>query len=258
MVHSSQSVLQIWLVNGWVSPKNLSSNCSRWLVTRNHQSSLSMRLIPSAEVEVKERTTLQEELKPSSSFKCKVLEMIWTVFWSLELLMSHGNSIMLLEEDLKRESIFRFLKQMLELSVSNLRQVKQKIIALKKTGRSLVKQLKVIQVPIVEQLLRKLLWCQLESARLPRDISKPLMVDGLQPILQTHKVKIWLSCKCSLIYLDALISLLMTTWQLFLELNHPSMQMIFKNTSSGQRSSVRTVERLYHQMLRPYTNKIYF
>jgi len=60
------------------------------------------------EVEVRVKMKLAEELKLSSSYRCKVLEMIMMEYWYLELAMSLGNLIQLLEEDLRRESIFPF------------------------------------------------------------------------------------------------------------------------------------------------------
>mmetsp|Transcript_55927 Transcript_55927/g.77093 ORF Transcript_55927/g.77093 Transcript_55927/m.77093 type:complete len:243 (+) Transcript_55927:410-1138(+) len=155
MVHSSQSVHLISSVNGWVSQKSSSSSCLRWPVIRSHLLFSLMRSILSAVAEVKVKTTPLEESKLNSLFKCKVSVMTWMESLSLVLLTYHGNLIMLLEEDLRRESTSLSLRPTPVQSVSSLRLVIHLTIAQNRTGRFLVRPLKAILVLIAEQLSRK-------------------------------------------------------------------------------------------------------
>lgn len=95
-----------------------------------------MRLTLFVEAEVRVKTKHQEESKPNSLYKCKVLEMIMTVYWYLEPQMYLGNWIQQSEEDLKREFISLFLIYMLDQLNSRLDLVKHQTTYQKKTFKN--------------------------------------------------------------------------------------------------------------------------
>lgn len=155
MEHSSVYPHQILFQNGLESLRDQLSNYLSQLERINQLLYSQMRQIHFVEVEVRVKMKLAEELKLSSSYRCKVLEMIMMEYWYLELAMSLGNLIQLLEEDLRRESIFPF--QIFMQDQPNLKSELEKlqIISVKMTSQNQPRQPKAIQDPISQSLSKK-------------------------------------------------------------------------------------------------------
>lgn len=149
---SSASALRTWSASGWASPRSSSSNFSKWPERQSHRSSSSMKSIPCAEAEAKEKMIPQEESKLSSSYKCRVSATTWMESLSLAPPTCLGSSITPSAVVLRSVSTFRFLMLQPVQASSRSELARQSTTYKRATGLCLENSPKATQALILQSL----------------------------------------------------------------------------------------------------------